>query len=229
MTWQVSGYDFTNVAHRGSPSRKGIPWPPNAYRSLKTNRPRREAPSRNVMESKHTEATRSKGCGLTLRRGVSFYVTVGTTDWQKNYPLKCKLPHYDHESQRPDISTRPLYIQNQQIQNRRLHRLQYLTRGQNPMCLSSNNAHQLDYGWRTFSLREYVSSWRQQTFTTSTSKQEFLKILSLWKWFFGADMLRITITSQQARKIVLTSFTWFYPKKCFFFCWKSKSASQGAL
>ena len=63
MAWQVSGYDYTYAAHRGAPSRNEISIPPNACGNLKTNKTRREAPRRNVMESKHTEAARPKGGG----------------------------------------------------------------------------------------------------------------------------------------------------------------------
>ena len=64
MAWQVSGYDYTYAAHRGAPSRNEISIPPNACGNLKTNKTSGEAPRRNVMESKHTEAARPKGCGL---------------------------------------------------------------------------------------------------------------------------------------------------------------------
>ena len=44
--------------------------------SQKTNRPRREAPRRNVMESKHTEAARPKGGGFpkNIRKLCSEYL-----------------------------------------------------------------------------------------------------------------------------------------------------------
>ena len=61
MAWQVLGYDYTYAAHRGAPSRNEISIPPNACGNLKTNKARREAPRRNVMKSKHTEAARPKG------------------------------------------------------------------------------------------------------------------------------------------------------------------------
>ena len=64
MAWQVSGYDYTYAAHRGAPSRNEISIPPNACGNLKTNKTRREAPRRNVMESKYTEAARPKGGGV---------------------------------------------------------------------------------------------------------------------------------------------------------------------
>eukprot|EP00493_Phyllostaurus_siculus_P021623 UN21951 len=84
MPWQVSGYYFSNVAHRGASSRKGIQFHRNAYRSLKTNKSRREAPRRNVMESKHTESGRPKGCGLAL--GFCHDVIYGRS-LMKSYPL----------------------------------------------------------------------------------------------------------------------------------------------
>ena len=48
--------ELGELAHRGAPSRNEISIPPNACGNLKTNKTRREAPRRNVMESKHTEA-----------------------------------------------------------------------------------------------------------------------------------------------------------------------------
>ena len=47
--------------------------------NLKINKARREAPRRNVTESKHTEAARPKGGGLALRQDVIFGV-VSTWD-----------------------------------------------------------------------------------------------------------------------------------------------------
>ena len=80
MAWQVSGYDCTYAAHRGAPSRNEISIPPNACGNLKTNKTRREAPRRNVMESKHTEAARPKGWGLAPLK----YTTRVKGDYETN-------------------------------------------------------------------------------------------------------------------------------------------------
>ena len=84
--WQVSGYDCTYAAHRGAPSRNEISIPPNASVNLKKNKPRREAPRRNVMEGKHTEAAPALraadwrgGAVLTVLRGGALFLYWGAS------------------------------------------------------------------------------------------------------------------------------------------------------
>ena len=87
MAWQVSGYDCTYAAHRGAPSRNEISILPNAWGTLKINKVRREAPRRNVMENKHTEAASPNGAEVSfpLKKKVSFRRSVSGTNTKANF------------------------------------------------------------------------------------------------------------------------------------------------
>ena len=67
---------YTYTAHRGAPSRNEISIPPNACGNLKTNKARREAPRRNVLKSKQTEAEGAAD-GFTLKTFISIRMTLG--------------------------------------------------------------------------------------------------------------------------------------------------------